>query len=406
MNQDAPLAPPAEQVSPRPLRRRSRRPRWRLAVVVVVLALGAGAGWLLTQRSDKQPERADAPKPPPVMELAAADTLQVSTQALTLRLPISGSLTPLVQATVRAKVGGEVLATPVSEGMPVARGQVVVRLDSGDLAARLATQQAAQDDAAARLALARKNQQSNLALLKQKFISQNAVDTAQNSVELAQAAVKSAASQREIAQRALGDALVRAPIAGILSKRMVQPGEKAAPEMPLFAIVDLRQMVLEAQVPASEIPQVQPGQMVDFSVEGFSGRSFQGRVTRINPAAEAGTRSLIVYISVDNADAALRSGMFAKGGIVLRTAAPLPVIPLAAVRSQNGVPVVWRVAGGVVTAQPVTLGVRNDSDGMVQVERGIAAGDRIIVARLENVKPGSQVRLPAVPAVPAAGIKG
>ena len=371
-----------------------RHRRWLLiGAVVVLLIAGAGGAWMATQGGKKKPDAAAAKKAD-VLELAPSDTMVVDARELKIILPISGSLAALNQATVKSKVAAEVRETPLAEGMRVTRGQVVVQLDAADLRARLMTQQAAQDDARARLALARKNQENNLALLKQKFISQNAVDTAANSVELAEATLKSAESQLDIARRAVNDAVVRSPIDGIISKRYVQPGEKASPDMPLFAVVNLQQLILEAAVPASLIPKVAPGQQVGFGVEGFGNRAFTGRVARINPAAESGSRAIMVYIAVDNSDGALKSGMFAKGGITLEKAAPQPLVPTTALRQQNGAPMVLRIEGRKIVAQPVTLGLRNDDEGLVQVVSGLPAGSRVVVVRLDNVKNGSEIRLP------------
>ncbi|MBC7513590.1 MAG: efflux RND transporter periplasmic adaptor subunit [Herminiimonas sp.] len=351
----------------------------------------------------KTPDLA-AQKKATVMELSAGDTVLIEARELRIVLPVSGSLTALRQATVKSKVAADVRETPLAEGMPVARGQIVVRLDGADLAARLATQQAAQDDAKARLALARKNRENNLALLQQKFISQNAVDTAQNSVELAEAAVKSAASQLDIARRAIDDAVVRSPIDGIISKRFVQAGEKASPDMPLFSVVSLKEMVLEAQVPASEIPKVSVGQSVGFTVEGFGNTTFAGRVARINPAAEAGSRAITVYVAVDNPNGMLKSGMFAKGGITLQQAPPLPLLPMAALRNLNGKPAVYMLQGRTIVAQPVTPGLRNEDEGQVQITAGLAPGSRVLIVPLDNVKVGGTVRLPGDPPSTAAPV--
>ena len=392
-----------EDIFNRPAKPASQRRYWLITGSVLVAISAAAGGWMLTHPSDaaRTPDPT-AQKKAAVMELSAGDTVLIEARELRIVLPVSGSLTALRQATVKSKVAADVRETPLAEGMPVARGQVVVRLDGADLAARLATQQAAQDDAKARLALARKNRENNLALLQQKFISQNAVDTAQNSVDLAEAAVKSAASQFDIARRAIDDAVVRSPIDGIISKRFVQLGEKASPDMPLFSVVSLQQMILEAQVPAGEIPKVSIGQQVGFTVEGFGSTAFVGRVARINPAAEAGSRAITVYIAVDNANGALKSGMFAKGGITLQQAPPLPLLPLPALRSQNGHPVVFLLQGRAIVAQPVTPGLRNEDEGLVQITAGLAPGSRVLVVPLDNVKVGSKVRLPGdPPATPA-----
>ena len=245
----------------------------------------------------------------------------------------------------------------------------MVRLDTADLQARVGVQEGALDDARARLALANKNRENSNVLLKQKFISQNALDTSQNGVDLALAAVKSATAQLDIARRARDDAQVRSPIDGIISKRYVQVGEKAAPDMALFAVVDLSRLILEALVPASDIP-------------------------RINPAAETGSRALIVYVAVANADAALKSGMYATGGITLRTAAQVPAVPVAALRSSEGVTSVLRIDNGKIVEQVVQTGLRNEAEGMVEITAGLTPGMQVLAVRLDGIKPGSLVKLP------------
>lgn len=381
--------------------------RW-LPPLAGLILIGAGGGaWLLlhpnTSGAAAKPGSAEVAKKAEVQELASSDFAVIEARELSVMLPISGALTPLNQATVKSKVAAGVLQTLIPEGVKVARGDVVMRLDSGDLQARLVSQQAAQEDAKAKLGLAMKNHETNQTLLRQKFISQTAYDTAENNVDIARAALKSANSQVEIARRALDDATIVAPIDGIVSKRFVQPGEKASPDTPLFSMVDLRQMILEAQVPASEIPRVKEGQSVVFDVEGFDRRHFNGKVARINPTAEAGSRAMTVYIAVSNEDGALRGGMFAKGGITLEKSALSPVIPLSAVRQENGVSTVYKIENNRVVAQPVKLGLRNEDEGMAAISSGLNAGAQVIVVKLDGVKAGSAVKLPQNdPLVPPA----
>jgi RND family efflux transporter MFP subunit len=294
-----------------------------------------------------------------------------------------------------------VLETAVQEGMNVTAGQVIARLDAADQRARVAQQQAALDEATARLSLAKKNNANSQALLKQNYISQSAYDTTQNSVELAQASVNAMQAQLELARIALADTVVKAPLAGVVSKRHAQTGEKLAPDMPIFTIVNLRHLTLEAQVPASEVPRVKVGQEVQFKVDGFQQRAFAGKVARINPTTEAGSRSMLVYVSVDNSDAALRGGMFAKGNITTEKSAATPVVPIAALRSDKGNQVVYKIEGNKVVSQPVTLGLRNEDEGLAQVTSGLSHGASVIVAKLDGVKPGDKVRIGAAPAAPA-----
>ena len=385
--------------------------RWRKPVIgAVVLALLGGAGWVAMQKNKPAaPASAQAgpdqgPPKVEVYELAKGDLATIEARELHVNLALSGSLAPLTQATVKSKVSGVVLDTTVQEGMNVTARQVIARLDASDQRARVAQAQAALDEAAARLSLARKNNANSQALLKQNYISQNAYDTTQNSVELAQASVNAMQAQLDLARIALADTVIHAPLSGAVSKRHVQAGEKMAPDMPIFTIVNLAQLTLEANVPAADIPRIKPGQEVRFKVDGFQNRAFVGKVARINPTTEAGSRSMLVYISVDNADGALRGGMFAKGTISTEKSAVKPLLPIAALRKENGQDVVYKVEAGKVVAQPVKLGLRNEDEGMAEVTAGLDQGASVIVAKLDGVKPGNKVKVaePAAPAAPAA----
>jgi RND family efflux transporter MFP subunit len=387
------------------------RRRWRTpAIGLAILALAGAGGYALTHKGSAAPApaAATAEKKDPVHELSVRDIALVDARPLAVTLPLSGSLTPLAQATIRSKVSGVVRETTVQEGVNVAAGQTIARLDDSEARARVAQQQALLADADARLAMARKNQANSAALLKQNYIAQNAYDTTTNAVDLAQAAVDSARAQLELARIALNDTVIRAPLSGVVSKRHAQAGEKLSPDSPVFSIVDLRQLTLDAQVPASDIPRIRVGQEVQFKVDGFGTRSFAGKVLRINPAAEAGSRAMLVYIGVDNPDAVLRAGMFAKGVVTTEKSAPHPLLPLGAVRQENGRDVVYRVDGGKVAAVPVKLGLKNEDEGLVEALDGIAAGATVLAVKLDGVKPGAKVKLPAAAAAPAASsaVKG
>ena len=248
--------------------------RWRAPVIAVAALAIGGAGWYAMQ----PPKPAAAPVASKaagdgepkvdVYELSPRDVASIAQGELRIKLPLSGSLTPLAQATVKSKVSGVVTGATIEEGTTVTRGQVLARLDQADQRARVAQQQAMLDEANARLDLAVKNNTNSQALLKQSFISQNSYDSTSNAVALARASVKAAQAQLDLARNALNDTVIVAPMSGVISKRHVQAGEKLAPDMPVFSIVDLRQLTLEAQVPASDIPQVKVGQEVAFRVNG------------------------------------------------------------------------------------------------------------------------------------------
>ena len=198
----------------------STKSRWRKPAIALALAALVAGGWFAFQGKSAPP--APAPKAeakPTVFELSHSDVVTVEARELARRLPLSGSLAPLAQATVKSKVSGVVLETGLREGMNVSAGQVIARLDDADARARVAQYAAALKEANARLALATKNEANSQALLKQNYISQNSFDTTRNSVELAQAAVDAARAQLDLARIALNDTVIRAPLSGVVSAR-------------------------------------------------------------------------------------------------------------------------------------------------------------------------------------------
>jgi len=376
----------------------SSRGRWRKpAIAIAALVIAGGAYTVLRpQPAPAAPTPAAQPAKPTVFELATTDVAAVTAKPLAVQLPLSGSLVPVSQATVKSKVSGVVQESGLREGMAVTAGQVLARIDQADSRARLTQQQAMLDEAQARLAMAQKNENNSRALLAQKYISQTAYDTNANAVDLARASVKAAAAQVELARIALADSVIHAPMDGIVSKRHVQAGEKVAPDMAVYTIVSLAELTLEAQVPTSDIPRIKVGQDVSFRVDGFTGRTFAGKVARVNPTTEAGSRAMLVYITVPNGDGALRGGMFAKGSIVTERTAALPQVPVVALHEEQGRNIVYKVSAGKVVAQPVTLGLRNEDEGMAAVTDGLAQGEQVIISKLDGVKPGASVKLPQV----------
>jgi multidrug efflux pump subunit AcrA (membrane-fusion protein) len=217
--------------------------------------------------------------------------------------------------------------------------------------------------------MAEKNRESNQALLKQKFISQNAFDNSESTLNVSMGTVKSAEAQVQIARNALRDAVATSPLAGIVAKRHVQPGEKVAFDSPLVTVVDLRQMELQAMVPSVDVPEIAIGMPVNLSVDGFGERRFSGRIERINPATETGTRSILVYVGIPNADGNLRGGMFATGRIALAAEAPVPTLPQTAIRTEAGQTFVWAIDNGRLVRRIVMVGRRDDEAARPLVAR-------------------------------------
>lgn len=369
-----------------------------VAGLAVLVAVGAIGGAVATRIAQKAAEPAAAKqRAPAALEFAQADLVHVESKPLARWLPMSGTLQPVNQATVKSKVAGEVTRVTVREGEAVRAGQLVAHVDTADLEAKLVERVGALESAKAQLALADKTRAMNTKLLREKFISQNAYDGSESSFSVAMGAVKSAEAQVKLAQNAIRDAAIVAPLGGIVARRHVQPGEKVAFDAPIVTVIDLRELELAALVPTTDVPELKVGMPVELAVDGFGERRFSGRIERINPATEPGTRAITVYVGLGNPEATLRSGMFATGRIALSQSAPAPTLPLTAVRSEAGQSYVWTIAEGKLARRMVALGRRDDEAGLVEVKTPLPDDLPVLAARFDNLKEGARaiVRAPS-----------
>jgi RND family efflux transporter MFP subunit len=368
--------------------------RRRVAGALVVLLVAGGlAGTIARQVSRKAAQdKASAPLPAVALQFTSADLTHVEAKPLSRWLHVSGTLQPVRQAIVKAKVAGEVREVTVREGDSVRAGQVLARLDTADLESRLADRAGALQSARAQLALADKTRAMNLRLLHDRFISQNAFDGTESSFSVAQGNVKSAEAQVQLARNALNDALARSPLSGSVARRHVQPGEKVPMEAPLVTVVDLSDLEVQALVPAVDVPELSIGMPVSFSVDGFGERRFTGRIQRINPSTEPGTRAILVYVSLPNSDASLRGGMFATGRVALAASTPAPSLPMSAVRSEAGQSYVWVIEHDRLVKRVVLTGRRDETTGRIEIRTDLGTAP-VLAARFDNLKDGAAARV-------------
>ena len=377
------------------------------ALALLVVA-GIGTALALSQASSANKD--EKKKEEKVFEFAPGDLAEMTRVPLGRQIPVSGSVKPLLQATVRSKVPAEVARIHVQEGDRVAAGAPLVTLDTADLKARYDAQAAAVAESKAKLNLARKNQANNQALLEKSFLSQNAYDSVINTVQVAEANLQSAEAQAAIAQRALNDASIRSPFAGVVQKRWVNVGDKVTSDMPVAQVVDLARMELEAPVPVSEIPFVRVGQEILFTVDGFPNRKFSGKVERVNPTTEAGSRSINVFVTLPNADASLKGGMFANGVLATGAGADVNVIPIPAILEEGGQSFVHVVKNGKIERRSVVIGARSVEKGVAIVKEGLEAGVPVVIVKADGIKAGATAIVkgaspPAAPAAPAVATK-
>lgn len=364
---------------------------WRVKAVVAALlaATVAVIVWMAMREPAAVASAAVAETPP--LELASVDVASVGLQTLSRSLSLSGSMSPIVQATLKSKVGGEVELVPLREGQDVREGEVLARIDTRNLQAQHDRQLAAVDRARADLDLATLNRDKNRALLEKHYISQNTFEATESAYAGSIANLKLAQADARLAKISLEDAVIRAPFAGTIAKRHVQPGEKVSPDSSIVTLVDLREMVLEAAVPAADIPAVEIGQPARFRVGGFGAREFVGEVQRINPITADGSRAITVYIAVPNDTRALKGGMFAQGALTLDKTEPVLAVPQRAVREEAGVAYVYTLRDDKIERSTVKVGAASPGSSFVEVRAGLSAGDRVIVTEITAAQVGQKV---------------
>ncbi len=376
-----------------------RRTFWILLIVAV---LAAGAIFALKKRAAPAPVVPSAAQAPAVLEFLPTDVGTAQPRDLRQVMLLSGSLRAVHQAAVKAKVAGEVREVLVREGEPVAAGQVLARIDTSEYQARLEQARGSLQAARGQLAIAAKARDNNRALVDKGFISQNAFDNAASQYDIARANVESAQGTLAIAQKSLNDSVIRAPIAGLVASRAVQAGEKVSVDNRLMDVIDLRQMELEAAVPTTDIMNVVLGQEVQVRLEGLA-TPLTGKVARINPTTQAGSRSVLTYIQVDNPQGVLRVGMFGEAQLTLSKKSQVLTVPQAAVQQQAGAPVVYAIENGTLRQKPVTLGIRGDdgTGAAVEIISGLEPGAQIVKSNFGNLQSGAGVRFAQTPNAPA-----
>lgn len=377
--------------------------RWTLLALALLIAA------TLVLKKHNAPEAAKAAAPattaPSAMEFLPGDLYTVGSGELRRVLPLSGALRALNQASVKARVAGEVQQVLVREGEAVKEGQVLARIDAADYQAKVDQARGSLVASQGQLDIATQTRNNNQVLLDKGFISRNAFDTAASQFDIARANVDSARGALDVARKALSDTVVRSPMTGLISARNVQPGEKVAVDGKLLDVVDLSQMELEAPVPTNDILKVQTGQEVQVSVEGLP-QQVAGKVVRINPATQSGSRSIMVYVRIDNPQGLLRAGMFADASLTLEKKAQALSAPATAIQLEDGRAYVYAIENGALARRPVVTGLqgRAEDGNAVEIVSGLAAGAQIVKANLGIMRDGTPVRVlqAGAPATPNA----
>lgn len=368
--------------------------KWGLPLAAVALIVGLSVRGVLQRHSQAEVAVTTAPA---ALELAPQDLVTVRRQPVQRTLPVSGTVEAIRTAVVKAKVAAELRELGVREGQAVRAGQVLGRLDATEFEARLRQARQQAEAARAQVDIAERTLQNNRALVEQGFISRNALDTAVSNAAAARASLLAAEAAADLARKALDDAVLRAPIDGWVSQRFVQPGERVAVDARVLEIVDLSALELRAALPPEQVGAVRLGAVAALRVDGLPA-PVPARVVRINPSAQAGTRAVPVYLSLD-AREGLRHGLFATGRVEVARETAL-ALPESAVRLDEARPYVLLLQGQRLVRRAVQAdgGAEVDGEPVRVIRSGVVEGDRVLAGTVGGVRDGTAVRLTAAPA--------
>ncbi|MBC7484647.1 MAG: efflux RND transporter periplasmic adaptor subunit [Rhizobacter sp.] len=381
--------------------------RWLKWIVIALVLTGLGA-FALRSVKVRRVAAAAAAAPasaPAALELGTADVTTARIVELSRTLPLSGGLKAVNSAVVKARVAAEVTSLTVREGDVVKAGQVIGKLDTTEFEWRVRQAEQTAMSARTQLDIAKRALENNRALVAQGFISPTGLETSISTEAGAQAVYQAAVAATELARKSRADAVLVAPISGIVAQRLVQRGERVPVDARLVEIVDLSQLELEAAVAPEDVGGVQVGQTARLSIDGLA-EPARARVVRINPSTQVGTRAVMVYLALQP-QAGLRQGLFGRGSIELQRKTTL-VVPVSAVRVDQAQPYVLAVAGGKVERRAVTLGARGDAaidgalDSAVEVTGGISEGTLLLRGTVGALRDGAAVKVVAQAKAPAA----
>jgi RND family efflux transporter MFP subunit len=307
---------------------------------------------------------------------------------------LTGALVPGKEARLRAEVAGRVLNTYVEAGQRVSAGTVLARIDDSALGDDVLSARSSVTSAELAATQAERELERARTLAKAGAIAVRDVEAAERAALQARSALAEATARLSSREKLLGNTVLRAPFTGVVSERSVNAGDIVSPGTAMFTVVDPSSLRLEASVPAEAAGRVSVGAPVDFSVNGYPGREFEGRVSQVNPVADPVTRQVRIIATLPNVGGSLVGGLFAQGRVATETHEGV-VVPETAVDQRSISPNVSRLRGGVVERVDVTLGVRDAARERIELLSGVSAGDTLLLGAARAISVGSAVRVTA-----------
>jgi RND family efflux transporter MFP subunit len=404
-------------------------------ILFLAIVAAAGCGGAGTPASKEGLPGRETGRGGPAGSAVAVETVSLQRVSIQRNVDITGSLESTDQANVSSEVAGVVQQVLVQLGQEVPAGQIIVKLDPRelDLALQRARSQLRQTEAqlgiegdeekelppdeeisSVRLAIA--NRDDALAQLRRaqrlrdkNLLPQADLDAAETRVKVTeanyQAAIENVRSLKatlqdrrhavELAEMKLNDTNIRSSVSGQINERMVQEGEYIRENTPVVSIVKMNPLKVKASIQERYAGLVRSDMPVEFEVEAYPGKKFQGKVAYISPSVDPSTRTFPVEILVDNAQRLLRPGFFVKGLIFTRRDENVLAVPEKAIFTLAGVSSVYVIEQSKARQQTVTLGTR--IDGYVELISGLKGDEILAASNLSLLATGVAVQIEESP---------
>jgi membrane fusion protein (multidrug efflux system) len=352
------------------------------AFAALAVALGALAIAGCHQPAAAEVENKTGPAP---IVIAVATAHQ---QSLDRTAEVQGALFPREHAVMSSEVEGRVAEVVADFGDKVAAGQVMLKINPREYELRVQTAQAALDQARAKLANSTARYNRARTLKQAAAISTEQFDQLASQLRVDQADTESADEALAMARKKLGDTEIKAPFSGSVQKRMVSLGEYVSPGKEIYELIATDPIKLRCPMPERFVPLARVGMPVKLAIDANQGTSYAGKITRIAPALDESSRTLLIEAEVANPDGALKPGFFAHVTMDLGHDRAL-FVPTAAVLRYAGVARVFIVEQGVVRAREVTTGsVVGDQ---TEITGGLKDGEHVAVSNVDRLADGTAV---------------
>lgn len=330
-------------------------------------------------------------EPPPAL-VRPVTLAQVATGTTGDIAVFAGEIKPRYESDLGFRIGGKVIARNVDVGARVQRGQVLARLDPADTGLQADAQNAAVTAAETEYKFAQAEYDRYSNLLKQKFISESALDQKKNALDTNRAKFEQARAQLAVMRNQAGYATLAANDNGVVIAVNVEAGQVVAAGQPVFRIAREDEREVAISVPENRIGEVRSAGQLGVVLWANPQKIYPARVREIAPAVDPVTRTFAVRASILERDPALQWGMTANVVVSSREPAGTALLPLTSIYRKDGAPAVWvyDVEAHNVTLRRITVGQYRE-DGVL-VTSGLANGEWIVAAGVHKLREGETVR--------------